>query len=120
MKTFILCALFCLISVVTVSAESGSISVYNSGGFISQFYVEWENKDGKLEKGDSEAYPLGMNKTINIPDGAKNVKLKVVNWIFFGHSADIFNESFLGPVTKCYKIWGVSLDPRHAEIPCQT
>lgn len=59
-----------------------------------------------------------MNKEVALPDGATNISLKVEEYWFVGSPATIFTEHFDSPVTKCYSIYGTTLNPRYDEISC--
>lgn len=96
---------------------AGSIKVRNEGGYVARFSVEYtfDNRSVTKHSGD---FTLGVNKDLTIPEGATNIYLKVEEYWFIGATSTIFTEKFDTPVTKCYKIWGTTLDPHYAEIPC--
>jgi hypothetical protein len=98
------------------ATAAGSILVRNSGGYVARFSVSY-TLNGHNFTQDSGDFSLGVNKSISIPAGATNIHLKVEEMWGFGWST-IFTANFDAPVTKCYKVYGTTLDPKHEEISC--
>lgn len=99
------------------SAEPGFIRVDNGGGYVAKFTVEYK-LDGEKITNESGQFTLGVSKTIKIPEKATNVFLKVELYWFIGSTSDVFQETFPGPVNRCYKIWGTTLSPSHKQVDC--
>lgn len=95
----------------------GSILVRNDGGYVARFSVSY-TLDGQRFTKESGDFTLGVNKEVEIPAGATDVALKVEEAWFIASWSTIFAENFDGPVSKCYKIWGTTLDPAWEEIEC--
>jgi hypothetical protein len=95
---------------------AGSILVRNSGGYVARFSLTY-NLNGHDFTKDSGDFSLGVNKSVDIPTGATNIRLKVEEMWGFGWST-IFTKTFAEPVTKCYKVYGTTLDPKYEEISC--
>ncbi|KAK7603308.1 hypothetical protein V9T40_003307 [Parthenolecanium corni] len=117
MQSFKIVAVLLVAFAASAAAGTGSLSVYNSGSYVATFDVEYYlNRERKSES--SGKFSLGVTKEISIPEGATNVYLKVQEYWFIGSLTTIFTKSFDGPVHKCYKIWGTTLNPSHAEQNC--
>jgi len=101
-----------------VAQTSGSILVRNEGGYVARFHVTYDYEGGSFTK-DSGEFSLGVNKSVEIPEGASNITLKVEEAWFINSWSTIFTESFATPVKKCYKIWGTTLSPAWEETKCQ-
>lgn len=95
---------------------AGTIMVRNSGGYVARFSVSYTLNGHDFTK-DSGDFSLGVNKSVDIPAGSTNVRLKVEEMWGFGWST-IFTKNFSGPVTQCYKVYGTTLDPKYEEISC--
>jgi len=90
----------------------GSISAKNGGGFIINFSVTYE-LNGAWKTEESGNFTLGRTLNIQIPEDAKNIKLKV-NLVSFSTSV-IFEEKFDKATLKCFKVWGTIFDQGHSE-----
>ena len=99
------------------AAGPGSILVRNSGGYVAVFNADYD-MNGQRHSKSSGKFSLGVNRDIQIPDGATNVYLKVEEYWFPGQKTTIFTRSYPYPVTKCFKIWGTTLNPKWAEENC--
>lgn len=95
---------------------TGSITVRNSGGYVARFSVSYKLNGHEFTK-DSGNFTVGVNKSIMIPQGATDIFLKVEEMWGFGWST-IFTKSYPGPVTKCFKVYGTTLNPKWEEIDC--
>ena len=101
-----------------LKAETGgSFFVRNDGGYVARFSVTYMF-DGKEFSKDSGDFTLGVNKSVSVPAGATDIHLKVEEAWFIGSWTTIFAQNFGSPVTKCYKIWGTTLNPSWEEISC--
>lgn len=98
--------------------EGGSFYVRNEGGYVASFSVTYKY-DGKEFSQNSGDFSLGVNKSISVPAGAKDIHLKVEEAWFIASWTTIFSLNFASPVTKCYKIWGTTLNPSWEEISCK-
>ncbi|KAK7602824.1 hypothetical protein V9T40_006798 [Parthenolecanium corni] len=99
------------------AAGPGSILVRNGGGYVAIFNVDYD-LNGQRKSEDSGQFSLGVNKEIQIPNGATNIYLKVEEYWFFASRTTVFTKSFDSPVHKCYKIWGTTLSPLWEEEAC--
>lgn len=99
------------------AAVGGSFLVRNSGGYVARFSVSYKfaGKDFSKDSGD---FSLGVNKSIDVPAGATDIHLKVEEAWFINSWTTIFTQNFGSPVTKCYKIWGTTLNPSWEETSC--
>lgn len=101
----------------TAWANSGSITVYNSGGYVAVFSVTYTLNDERKTDSSSN-YSLGVSKTVEIPDGATDVYVICEEYWFPGQKTTIFTKNYDGPVQKCFKIWGTTLNPQWSEESC--
>jgi len=99
------------------ASVAGSITVRNEGGYVAKFSITYAFQGKEVTK-TSDNFTLGVNKTLEIPEGATNIYLKVEEYWFIGQTTTIFTKTFPTPVTKCYKIWGTTLNPKWEEISC--
>jgi hypothetical protein len=93
----------------------GNISVKNDGGYVAKFSVSFE-LNGAMQTKESGSFPLGRTFNIDVPIGAKNIKLKVeyfTGWL--DESKVIFEKTFTKPEVKCFKIWGTVFSQGHDE-----
>ena len=95
----------------------GSITVRNGGGYVARFYVKYTGPDGERHQEDSGDFTLGVNKSIELPPGSTLISLKVEEFWGFVWST-IFVKEFDTCVTKCYEIYGTTLDPHYHEKQC--
>lgn len=96
----------------------GSFLVRNEGGYVARFSVTYKY-EGKAFSKDSGDFSLGVNKSISVPAGATDIHLKVEEAWFISSWTTIFTQDFGSPVTKCYKIWGTTLNPAWEETSCK-
>ncbi len=102
-----------------MTAEAGgSFFVRNKGAFVARFTVAYKF-DGQDFSQDSGNFTAGVNKSIIIPAGAEDISLKVEEAWFINSWSTIFSENFGSPVTKCYEIWGTTLNPKWKETDCK-
>ncbi|KAK7605188.1 hypothetical protein V9T40_007046 [Parthenolecanium corni] len=81
------------------AAAPGSIKVRNTGGYTAVFRVEFDH-GGKKESRSSGDFTLGVNKAITIPDGAKNIFVKVEEYWIGRQKTTVFTKSYSSAVTK--------------------
>jgi hypothetical protein len=98
------------------AVQAGSILVRNGGGYVARFSLSYDYQGQEFSK-DSGNFTLGVNKSIEIPSGATNLRLKVEEMWGFGWST-IFTETFADAVTKCYEVYGTTLQPKYKSIAC--
>jgi hypothetical protein len=96
--------------------QAGSILVRNSGGYVARFTITYKVKDKDFSK-HSGNFTIGVNKSETIPVGATGINLKVEEMWGFGWST-IFTKDFSEPVTKCYEVYGTTLNPKHKSMDC--
>lgn len=99
------------------AGQGGSITVRNEGGYVARFSLTYV-LGGINFSTDSGNFTYGQSKSLPIPAGATDIHLKVEVAIFIGVWSTIFTQNFAAPVTKCYKIWGITLKPKWEEISC--
>jgi len=99
------------------AAEGGSFLVRNTGGYVARFTVSYKFEGKEFSK-SSGKFSLGVNKSISVPAGASDIHLKVEEAWFIASWTTIFTQNFGSPVTKCYKIWGTTLNPKWKEEDC--
>jgi len=97
--------------------QGGSILVRNEGGDVARFSVSYTLNGQSFTK-DSGNFTLGVNASIAIPAGATDIHVKVEEMWGYGWST-IFTKNFDAPGTKCYKIYGTTLDPKWEETACE-
>jgi hypothetical protein len=93
----------------------GNISVKNDGGYVAKFSVSFE-LNGAVQTKESGSITLGRTLNVDIPVGAKNIRLKVeyfTGWL--DESKVIFEKTFTKPEVKCFKIWGTVFSQGHDE-----
>jgi hypothetical protein len=103
--------------VAHMGAETGgSILVRCEGGYVAKFRVSYKfgGSDFSVDSGNIS---LGVSKSVTIPAGATNIRLKVEEMWGFGWST-IFTKDYAEPVTKCFKVYGTTLKPKYEEISC--
>ncbi|MEO6453020.1 MAG: MAC/perforin domain-containing protein [Ginsengibacter sp.] len=89
-----------------------SISVKNGGGYVIYFDVKYE-LNGQWKTEESSSFTLGRTLSIQIPEDAKQIKLKV--YLLSFTTSVIFEENFAKPEVKCYKVWGTIFSQGHSE-----
>lgn len=99
------------------AAAPGSIKVRNTGGYTAIFHVDYDY-GGKRQSQSSGDFTLGVNKAISIPDGARNIFVKVEEYWIGRQKTTIFTKSYSGTENKCFKIWGTTLGPKYSEENC--
>jgi hypothetical protein len=93
----------------------GNISVKNDGGYVARFSVSFE-LNGAMQTKESGSITLGRTLNIDVPIGAKNIKLKVeyyTGWL--DNTGIIFEKTFTKPEVKCFKVWGTVISQGHDE-----
>ena len=95
--------------------QGGSILIRCEGGYVARFTLSYtfNGQDFSKHSGDIS---LGVNKSEAMPAGSADIHLKVEEMWGFGWST-IFTMDFAEPMTKAYKVYGTTLDPKYAEIP---
>lgn len=99
------------------ASVAGSITIRNTGGYVAKFSITYDYQGKEVTK-SSGKFSAGVNKTLEIPEGATNIYLKVEEYWFISSTTTIFTKKFPAPVTKCYKIWGTTLNPKWEETDC--
>ena len=101
------------------TGKGGSVLVRNEGGYVARFRVTY-TLDNKEYTRDSGNFPLGQNRSVDIPAGATDIHLKVEDlvWPWPESWSTIFTKSWSSPETHCYKVYGTTLNPAYAEIKC--
>ncbi|CAH0395116.1 unnamed protein product [Bemisia tabaci] len=117
MNSAILCFVSIAILVSVTTAEEGSVSVTNSGGYVAFLEVEYI-LNGEKKNIKSKDYTLGSTETTTIPDGATNIVVSAQNYWFPGASKIIFSKQYSTPPNECFKVWGTALDPKYDSITC--
>lgn len=93
---------------------AGSITVRNEGGYVAKFSISYVFQGKELTK-ESDKFTAGVNKTLEIPQGASKIYLKTEEYWFIGQTTTIFTQKLDTPATKSYKIWGTTLSPKWEE-----
>ncbi len=103
---------------VVVSANEGSISVRNLGGYVA-FTVEYD-LNGERKTEFSNIIHLFRSEEIKIPSEATNIFLRVVEpWFMPANIAiEIFSRNFTSSVSKCYWAWRYYIYPTYTEVYC--
>lgn len=109
-------ALVFLAIISSTLAASGFIMVRNEGGYVALLSVDYDLNGQR--KSDSGQFTAGVNKEVKIPEGARNIFVKVEEYWFISAKSTIFTKSYNEPVSKCFKIWGTTLAPHYGEISC--
>jgi len=86
---------------------AGSITVRNEGGYVAKFSISYVFQGKELTK-ESDKFTAGVNKTLEIPEGASKIYLKTEEYWFIGQTTTIFTQKLDTPATKSYKIWGTT------------
>ena len=95
------------------------IDILNSCLNKIKFQVSYIPKGSKnLKTVVSPEFTMGEVRTIQIPDDANTVALRVIFISSRGKSKEMFNSSFPKPITKCYETYGAVDNPRCHEINC--
>lgn len=98
------------------AAIGGSFLVRNEGAFVASMLVTY--KFAGKEFSISHDFAVGQSRSVEVPAGAVDIHLIVKEAVFFHTWSTIFSKSFDQPVTKCYKVWGTTLNPKYEEIKC--
>lgn len=96
--------------------QVGTILVRCEGGYVARFTLSYKLGGHEFSKHSGDI-SLGVNKSESMPAGATDIYLKVEEMWGFGWST-IFTKSYPAPVTECFKVYGTTLSPKYAEIPC--
>jgi len=99
------------------ATSCGSITVRNSDGWYTAKLTVSYKYEGHNYSNTVSNITIGVTKSLNIPCGASEISAKCEEMWGFGWST-IFNKHFDEPVTKCYKIWGTTLNPKYEETKC--
>jgi hypothetical protein len=100
-----------------VTESAGAITVRNTNGWYSAKLTVSYKFEGKPFSQCVTDITLGVAKSINYPGGSTEIIVHCEEFWGFGWST-IFNLTFDQPVTKCYNIWGTTLDPHYEETKC--
>lgn len=95
--------------------QGGSFQIDNRGGYVARFSVTY-NLKGKKYRKESGDFPFRLSRSLNIPAGATDIVLKVEKAVFIGVWRSIFKKAFPEPITKRYKVWGVTWKSQYREI----
>lgn len=93
------------------------IKVKNSGGFVARFSASY-NLSGREITQDSGNFTAGVSKTMTIPAEATNIQVKVQEEYFISSWSTVAQYSFDRPETRCYDVYGTTLDAHCKEITC--
>lgn len=94
---------------------SGNITIRNTGGYVAKFVVSYLLQGHRVDKGSGN-FTAGVNKTIDIPAEATDIKVKAYAAVFFGTWSTIFTTGFPTPVTKAYEVYGTTMNTHWKEI----
>jgi len=107
--------------VIAVSAHADcSISITNESEYAAKFTVIYEQNGRRSESKTSEDIQPGAERSIEIPDEAKNVYVKCDHYWQTGS----IKRMFIVPVSveqgskKCFKIMGTAINPMYESISC--
>lgn len=96
------------------------IDILNSCMNKIKFQVSYFPKGAKnIKVVNSPTFEMGIVRTIQIPDDANTVLLRVFFINSRGNSKEMFNATSTAPVTKCYETYGAVDNPRCHEIDCK-
>lgn len=90
--------------------EGGYVNFFNESGYVAKFTVTY-TYNGKSLKAETGDMALGARRTINLPDGSTNIKVKGEGSAVFSWT-EIFNQSFNSPPNKCFKVYATIFDPK--------
>jgi len=74
--------------------------------------------NGNYVEYNADNFPVGQAKTIELPTGSCCANLLVENLVFFGIWRSVFSLNFDMPFSKCYNVWGTTLNTAWAEEGC--
>ena len=95
------------------------IDILNSCQNKAKFQVVYFPKGSKILKTvTTPEFEMGLIRTIQIPDDANTIGLRIFYISSKGTANEIFNTSFPVAVTKCYEVYGAVDNPRSHEINC--
>jgi hypothetical protein len=92
---------------------AGSIQVENSGGFVARFSVEWSEGNNRRSQ-NSNNFPVLAAKEIAIPVNSAKIVVKIEIMTAprpFETWKTVATYQFDKPVTKRYRLSGITLNP---------
>jgi len=94
----------------------GYIELLHEGAYAAFFRVDWTEPDAggnpirrHWESGDLP--PLLFRHILRLPGEATDIRVRATEYPFPGFTRRVFNELHPRAPTKCYKIYGTTLDP---------
>lgn len=102
-------------SFVATNSNSGWIAIDNEGGYVAKFDVSYTLNGQRFTENTGD-FTLGVTKVIDIPAGATDIVLHAWDAYWFSSWKEIFSKHFDSPVTKKYKVYGTTLNPKYKEI----
>ena len=94
-----------------------SIVVRNTGAYVARFSVDFA-RDGERAKQESGDFTAGVNKSISLPEGAKDihVKAEAMTGLVWNPWSTIFEQIYpdLSGV-KRFTVRGTTLNPGYVE-----
>lgn len=102
-------------SLGAANSNSGWIAIDNEGGYVAKFDVSYTLNGQRFTENTGD-FTLGVTKVIDIPAGATDIVLHAWDAYWFSSWKEIFSKHFDSPVTKKYKVYGTTLNPKYKEI----
>lgn len=95
---------------LTAADDGGFVKIHNRGLYVAIFSVSYD-LNGKPVSKSSGPFWMFHHRTIEIPEGATNIRVKAEEYWFFKLKATIFEEQYDKPGSHCYKVYGVTFAP---------
>ncbi len=90
--------------------KGGTIIVRNTGGYVAKFTLSYK-LNGQEISTTTDGFTAGVNKHIDVPVGATDIHLVVLEAWFIASWSTIFSQTFAEPVDKKYVVSGTTLNP---------
>ncbi|CAF0972005.1 unnamed protein product [Brachionus calyciflorus] len=118
MKIFLLNILILTYFCCCSGQVSGYFRVRNNGAYFAKFRVNFQIGD-RFETYYSGDFAVGQSRTLELPIGSGYCEIHVENLVFIGVWRGVFSLGYGDPVTKCFNIWGTTLNPGWEEESCK-
>lgn len=102
---------------------SGFIRIKNKAGFRMRFSIRFRHENNPFNNyytadGSNKSFPVGQDEAIFIPEGATDIQLNVQRDMFFGIWRSFYTNTFDNPVSRCYEVTGITVNPKIRSINC--
>lgn len=90
------------------TSNAGSVIIRNTGAYVAKFAVDFDLNGTRCHRTSGD-FTAGVNKEIDIPADATNIKVQAYAAVFFGSWSSIFAETYSKPDCRSYHVSGTTL-----------